>query len=256
MDFRVQLDHYRGPLDLLVYLVRKHELSPLALPLGAIAEQYVAYLEAQTTLDVNEVGDFIELATTLVEIKSRQVLPHVDESADAEVMLEDPQENLVSRLLEYKNFKDAASVLDERSRLWQRHYVRLSNDLVPRKIDPGDQPIDELEVWDLVNAFNRFQFQSSEARDTTIVYDDTPLPVHMQRIWEELDSNAEIDFGGALQSGMPKSALIGMFLAVLELMRHQRIHAEQSGSGLGLFLRKGPRFRDGWHVMPDNAAAA
>lgn len=256
MEFRVQLQIYRGPLELLLYLVRKHELAATDLPVGEITQQYLAFLEGESAPSVNEVGDFIELATTLVEIKSRNVLPRVEEADESITPLEDPQENLVQRLLEYKIFKDAASMLDERSREWQRHHVRLADDLTPPRVDPADQPIDELEVWDLVNAFNRFQSQATEHRDTTIVYDDTPLPVHMQRIWEEIEERAEIDFSAALQSGMRKASLIGMFLAVLELMRHQRICAEQGQGGNGLRLRKGPRFEEGWHVMPDNTTAA
>lgn len=256
MEFRVQLNVYRGPLDLLLYLVRKHELSTLEIPLGEIVHQYLVQLEGSERPSVDEVGDFIELATTLTEIKSRHALPPVEEADDSLVPLEDSQQDLVERLLEYKSFKDAASMLDERSVQWQRRYARLADDLTPPRVDPADQPIDELEVWDLINAYGRMRMKAVDVRDSTILYDDTPLLVHMQRIWEEVDEHEEIDFGAALESGMRKSSLIGMFLAVLELMRHQRILAEQGGRTSGLYLRKGPRFRDGWHVVPGSTAAA
>src|SRR5437868_5441278 len=98
MNFRVDLDIFRGPLDLLLYLVRKHELEIVELPVARVTDQFLEYLEVLEVLDVDAVGDFVELASTLVEIKSRLVLPHGDE---VEEELEDPKQDLVRRLLEY-----------------------------------------------------------------------------------------------------------------------------------------------------------
>ena len=138
MDFRVQLDTFRGPLDLLLFLVRKHEVDVCDIPIALITDQYLEHLEVLQQLDVNEVGDFLELASTLVEIKSQLVLPRGGEEVEA---WDDPRDELVQRLLEYKRYKDAASMLDERSRDWQQHYARLASDLPPRDIDPAGQPI-------------------------------------------------------------------------------------------------------------------
>lgn len=99
MNFRVDLQTFKGPLDLLLYLVRKHEIDLSDIPISTITEQYLAHLEILEVLDVDSVGDFIELASTLVEIKSRVVLPRGDEETGE---LEDPREELVQRLLEYK----------------------------------------------------------------------------------------------------------------------------------------------------------
>src|SRR5262245_8476859 len=137
MDFCVQLEIFRGPLDLLLFLVRKHELDVCDLPIALIADQYLAHLDVLQQLDVNEVGDFLELASTLVEIKSQLVLPRGGEEAEA---WDDPRDQLVERLLEYKKYKDAASLLDEQSRDWQQHYPRVANDVAPRQADPADQP--------------------------------------------------------------------------------------------------------------------
>ncbi len=110
MSFRVALDIFRGPLDLLLYLVRKHELDILDIPVATIAQQFLAYLEVLQELDVNAVGDFIEMASTLLEIKSRLALPAGEEESEE---VEDPRGELVERLLEYKKFRDAASLLEE-----------------------------------------------------------------------------------------------------------------------------------------------
>lgn len=148
MNFRVDLDIFRGPLDLLLYLVRKHELDVADIPIAAIADQFLSYLEILQEIDINAVGDFLEMASTLIELKSRLVLPHGGEETDE---LLDPRADLVQQLLEYKKFKDAASLLDDRSREWQQHYPRLVDDLPPRQTPLSDQPILEAEMWDLVS---------------------------------------------------------------------------------------------------------
>ena len=103
MSFRVDLEIFRGPLDLLLYLVRKHEVEIVDLPIALVTEQFLAYLSLLKELDVNAVGDFVEMASTLMEIKSRLVLPHHGDEAEED--LDDPRQELVQRLLEYKGFQ-------------------------------------------------------------------------------------------------------------------------------------------------------
>ncbi len=225
MDFRVDLSTFRGPLDLLLYLVRKQEVDLTDLPIAAVTEQYLQYLEVLEQLDVNSVADFLDLASTLIEIKSRLVLPHGGEEVE---IFDDPRENLVQRLLEYKQFKDAASMLDERGRDWQRHVSRLASDLPQREIAPADQPIHEVELWDLVSAMGRILRENKVVKPATIVYDETPIQVYMQRIHERLTTQQRAAFSEMFAPGMHKSAMIGVFLAVLELVRHHSVRAEQN----------------------------
>ena len=144
MDFRVDLGVFRGPMDLLLYLVRKHELEIVDIPIAEIAEQYLQYIAVLEQLDVDAVGDFLALAATLIEIKSQQVLPRSDE-IDEEI--DDPRAELVARLLEYKKYRDAASVLEEQSRRWQQQYARLGSDLAAAAtrfgggVDPGSRVV-------------------------------------------------------------------------------------------------------------------
>ncbi len=217
MDFRVQLDTFRGPLDLLLYLVRKHEVDLSDLPIAHITEQYLLHLEVLQQLDVNEVGDFLDLASTLIELKSQAVLPRGGEVTEP---WDDPRDELVERLLEYKRYKDAASMLDERSRDWQQHYPRLASDLPPREVDPAGQPIHEVELWDLVSALGRILRDSQSTRPATIVYDDTPIHVYMRRIHERITQHQRAAFSELFEPGMHKSAIVGVFLAILELVRH------------------------------------
>jgi segregation and condensation protein A len=225
MPFRVDLDIFRGPLDLLLYLVRKHEVEVVDIPIAAVTEQFLAHLSVLEQLDVNAVGDFLEMASTLIEIKSRLVLPRSEE--ESEIVLDDPRHELVERLLEYKKFKDAASILDERSREWQERFPRLANDLPTRQRNLADEPIHELELWDLVSAFGRVIRDTQTAAAASIVYDETPIHVYMSRIHGRLLGDQRLPFSELFQSGMHKSTLVGMFLAILELVRHHGVRAEQ-----------------------------
>ncbi len=225
MDFRVDLSIYRGPLDLLLYLVRKHELDILDIPIALVTEQYLAYLDVIRELDVNAVGDFLALASTLVEIKSQQVLPRADEVDDA---VEDPREELVRRLLEYKKYRDAASILEEQGRQWQLQYPRIESDLPARERDLAEEPIHEVELWDLVIAFARIVRENEAARPSNIVYDETPIRVYMQRIFDRVQEQQHLGFVDLFTPGMHKSRLVGIFLACLELVRHGHVRLEQN----------------------------
>ncbi len=225
MDFRVDLDIFRGPMDLLLYLVRKHEVEIVDIPIATITDQYLEYLTVIEQLDVNAVGDFLALASCLIEIKSQQVLPRADEVEDE---MDDPRKELVRRLLEYKRFRDAASILEERSRSWQQRFPRLANDLPGRPRDLAEEPIHEVELWDLVSAFGRIIRDTESIKPSNIVYDETPIRVYMDRTYAKLQEKGRLAFYDLFQTGMHKSTMIGIFLAVLELVRHDHALVEQN----------------------------
>ncbi|TWU28189.1 segregation and condensation protein A [Bythopirellula polymerisocia] len=227
MRFRVELELFAGPLDLLWYLVRKQELDIMDIPIARVTEQYLELIEVIEQIDVNAVGDFLELATRLMEIKSRMILPRHEEDEKEESEVEDPRQDIVQRLLEYKKYKDAASMLAERGQLWQRRFARRVNDLPTGGADPSEQPIHEIEMWDLVSAFARVVRDNATARPSAIRYDDTPIEVYMDRIRERLATESSLSFKSLFQADMHRSQLIGIFLAVLELIRHHNIRAEQ-----------------------------
>lgn len=241
MDFRVDLDVFRGPLDLLLYLVRKHELEVTDIPIALITEQYLQHLEVLKELDVDAVGEFIELASHLVELKSRLVLP-TPESPEEE--LEDPRDELVQRLLEYKQYRDAASVLDEQSRRWQQRFQRVANDIPPRPIDLGTQSIQEIELWDLVSAFGRVLRDQQVETSSNIIYDDTPIHVYMANIRDQLKTQPQVRISELFDSGMHKTAMIGVFLAVLELVRHHSIDTVQDDGHGEITIVAGSRLND------------
>jgi segregation and condensation protein A len=225
MSFSVDLDIFRGPLDLLLYLVRKHEVEIVDIPIGIITDQFLAHIELLEQLDVNAVGDFLDMASNLIEIKSRMVLPRGDEE---QAELEDPRQDLVRQLLEYKKFRDAASLLEEQSRDWQQRFTRQADDLPSRKRDYAAEPIHEVELWDLVSAFSRILRDNESQKPSSIVYDDTPIHVYMQQIHESLADRGRLPISELFLPGMHKSQMIGIFLAVLELVRHHNVHCDQN----------------------------
>jgi len=226
MPFRVQLDDFHGPLDLLLYLVRKHELDVTDLPIAAVTDQYLEYIAVLEQVDVNAVGDFLEMASMLIEIKSRMVLPGDDE---VEQELEDPRQELVRRLLEFKQYRDAASMLEERGRQWRERFPRMASELPSRPLDPDRQPIREVELWDLVSAFGRIVRQKfAGGGPEKIRYDETPIHVYMQRIHGRLRDEDRVAFTTFFVEAVHKSTVAGMFLAVLELVRHHHARATQS----------------------------
>ena len=185
MAFRIELPAYRGPLDLLLYLVRRHEVSITEMSLASLVNQYLEYIDILKDLDLGDVGEFIDLASTLVELKSQAVLPKIVED-NAEEEITDPQTELVERLLQYKEIRDAAAILDEMGSKWQQRYERMSDDLPTRRVDPGDQPLVDLEIWDLVSAFGRIMREAGGPPQTEVIYDDTPIHVYMQQIHHRL----------------------------------------------------------------------
>lgn len=230
MTFRIDLPIYRGPIDLLLYLVRRQELSLSEMSLAKVVGQYIEYMDVLQELDLGEVGEFLDLAATLVEMKSQAVLPKIEED-DAEEVIEDSHDELVHKLLEYKEIRDAASVLDEMSTRWQTRFERLSDDLPSRRNDPADQPIVELEIWDLVSAFGRIMREAAGPPATEVIYDETPIHVYMQRIHQSLAQRERVQLVDLVEPGQHKSAYIGWFLAMLELTRHHGAAVAENESG-------------------------
>ncbi len=166
MDFHVDVGQYAGPLDLLLFLVKREELDLSSIRLSKLTEQFQSYLEVLVEINVDDVGEFLEMASVLIEMKLKLLLPTDAKPEESEeVVLEDPADQLVERLVQYKRYRDAASILDEQSRRWQLRYSRLANDLPSRRNDADEQPIADLEIWDLVSAFGRIPSREPTSRD-------------------------------------------------------------------------------------------
>ncbi|MDR2171716.1 MAG: segregation/condensation protein A [Planctomycetaceae bacterium] len=222
--FNPKLSFFHGPIDLLLYLVRKNEIDILNVPIASVMEQYLEYISVLEQIDVNVAVEFLSFASILIEIKSFAVLPGEESVAEE---FEDPRKALVGQLIEYKKFCDAANKLELRSERWQLRFPRFANDLPPRPRNMIEEPIKEVELWDIVSAFGRILRENSPKAKHEIIYDDTPISTWMQQIHRRLHDEERVPFRQLLTAGQHKTGLIGIFLASLELVRHEYAYIYQ-----------------------------
>lgn len=244
--FDVDLPCYFGPLDLLLYLVRREELDIESIPLARIAKQYCEFVEVLAELDLEEVSEFIDVMSQLMEAKAIEVLPQ-SASESTQEQLVDPNESsghLIERLVQYKRFRDLVSVLDEQSRQWQLRYGRLQTHEPRRRTPDSELSIARIEVWDLVSAFGRILKARYKSPTQEITYDNTPIQVYMQRIHKQLVAGEPLELQDFFEPGMHKSALIATFLATLELTRYHGVQAVQMGTDGALVLCRGEEFSE------------
>jgi len=227
-DYRIQLDLFSGPLDLLLYLVRRNEVDVVQLPISKITHQFLQFLEVLEFLDLDLVGDFIVMASTLVEIKSRQILPRADEEVVDEIPItDDPSSELIQQLLEYKRYKEAALSMEAQAAEWQQRYPRLSDERPDTGKDHSEDPIKEVELWDLVSALSRVIQKKVVEESSSIRYDDTPISTYIERIGAQVKETGRVAFSDFFEGTNLRSKIIGIFLAILELLRHHGFRADQ-----------------------------
>ncbi|HEV3439199.1 MAG TPA: segregation/condensation protein A [Gemmata sp.] len=231
MSYTVALDAFYGPLDLLLYLVKRNEVDVLDIPIARLAEQFLDHLRGLRELDVEFAGEFLVMAATLMEIKSRMLLP-VDANDSAEEQ-PDPRRELVKQLLEYRKFKDAAAALEERAEQQATHVARQE---LPEPSSPAEPRVRSVELWDLVSAFARLMRETQSLQLTTIAVDDTPQHVYESQISERVRTEGRLRFRDVFTPPYHKARLIGMFLAILELIRNRGMGLDQPEDGGEIWL--------------------
>ena len=226
--WQVELDLYRGPMDLLLYLVRRDELDVRNLPVAYITKQFEEFISVLELLDLDMVGDFVVMASTLAEIKSRLVLPSPEEEeADGEAVVEDARSDLIRQLLEYRRYRDAASALEDHAAEWQQRYPRLTSERPRISKSPADDLIREVELWDLVSALARVLEKKILDEKASIRDDDVPIAVHVERIGNQVREEKRVAFTTLFDEATSRNRIVGIFLAILELLRHHSFRAEQ-----------------------------
>jgi segregation and condensation protein A len=233
-DYRVQLDIYNGPMDLLLYLIRREEVDIYDIPIARITDQYLEYVQVLQNLDPNLAGEFLVMAATLMEIKSRMLLPKPveEETAGEEI---DPRSELVRQLLEYKRFKDAASWLSDAADDQAKRFPR-----IPALPTLGKDEVDmeDIHIWDLVEAFSKLlqATLASVGLNHEIEKDDTPLALHQEDILDRLQREGPLPFSKIFEGKTRKTEIIGLFLAMLELIRQGLIRIEQDTPFAEIYL--------------------
>ncbi|NPU85040.1 MAG: segregation/condensation protein A [Syntrophaceae bacterium] len=229
MSYEVRLDIFQGPLDLLLYLIKKNEIDIYNIPIALITQQYLETLEWMKSLNLDLAGEYLVLASTLLLIKSRMLLPdETQDNAGEEETGEDPRQDLVRQLLEYQAFKEAALHLDGRPWLERDIFKRGSYpDLPPAGAE--EEAIMEVGIVELVDAFRRIVSSLEQEELMQINSEKLSVTDRINEILEKLREAGQITFQELLEGGRDRRRIVYTFLALLELMKLRMIKAYQTG---------------------------
>jgi len=219
--YKVALEVFEGPLDLLLYLIRKEEVDIYNIPIEKVTNQYFEYLDLMKMLDLNVAGEFLVMAASLMYIKSKMLLPP-EERPYEEVEEEDPRLDLVRQLLEYKRFKDAAQFLNHKQILEEKIFVRHA----PVSID-GEVPLEEVSIFDLITAFNSAIKRVERFAHHEVVQDNYSVSEKIEGLKAMAQKESSFSLTKILENTKSKLEIVVTFLALLELMRLKIIRAVQ-----------------------------
>ncbi len=225
MSYKVKLEIFEGPLDLLLYLIKKDDINIYDIPIAKITAEYLDYLEVMKMLDLDIAGDFILMAATLMHIKSKMLLPPTPgELEDLEE--EDPRNELVRRLLEYKKFKEAAMQLGEKEAKQREFFKRIVTE--EPIIDDGENPFFEVSVFDLITAFTKILKDIPKDTFYKVIKDEFTVSEKMHDILHLVVNKELVLFTDLFKNAKNKFEIVTIFLAILELTRLKEIVFKQS----------------------------
>jgi segregation and condensation protein A len=230
-DYKISLDVFEGPLDLLLYLIRREELDIYDIPIERITSQYMEYLDMMRMLDLNIAGEFLVMAATLMMIKSRMLLPVEERTADDDPEEEwvDPRLDLVRQLIEYKKFKDAAA------RLWEREFLQTQVFGSSVGADTGEAPdgaqmLGDVGLFDLLTAFQEMLKRAPVEPLGHLEPIRWAVPDKMEEILNSTRRQGHVAFSRLFQADSPRGEIIVTFLALLELLRLRQVQMQQSAA--------------------------
>jgi segregation and condensation protein A len=225
-DYKVKLEVFEGPLDLLLYLIKKEEVDIYDIPIERITNQYMEYLTIMKLLNLEVAGEFLVMAATLMYIKSRMLLPVDQQVTDSEAEEgEDPRWELIRQLVEYKKFKDAALQLGKREEEQANIFVRTGDAGV--EVDK-EVPLAEVSIFDLINAFNDVLKKASAREDfREIIEEKFTVSDKIEEILYTLRDRSELIFGDLFAQAQSRAEVVVTFLALLELIRLKRLKVRQ-----------------------------
>ena len=266
LNYRVELDAYSGPLDLLLYLVKRHEIDLQDIPIAKLTEQYLEHLKVIQFIDVDSAGDFLVMAATLLEIKSQMLIPRVTEQlaepgeegateGDVPATI-DPRYELVQQLLAYKRFKEAAIALEHRQEDWAARFPAQPKSAsvdpdAAANAQPLELDLEDIHVLDLCEAFGRIIDSIGSTPTHEITYDDTPVSLHAEDIYDRLLRDGAMTLQEIFVGRTTRSEMIGLFLATLELVRNRKVRVTQQRIGGEIRLEAVPESEQGALVDVD-----
>lgn len=228
MVYKLKLDFFEGPLDLLLFLIKKDDINIYDIPVSQVTEQYLEYIEMMKMLDLEIVGEFLVMAATLIQIKARMLLPPDPSEIEEEQL--DPRDELVKRLLEYQQFKQVADELKSKESFRQDLFARqLDPEKKQELIDDAQETYYEVSLFDLINAFTKVLTQVQDTPTYQITQEEFTVEEKIHDLLHTLVHEKRIKFSAVFQKAKTKSEVVVTFLAVLELIRLKEIVAVQSG---------------------------
>src|SRR5215831_13271944 len=225
-DYPVRLQNFEGPLDLLLHLIKKHELDIYDIPIALITKQYLAYLDLMQELNLDVAGEFLVMAATLIHIKSRTLLPRPDPTQ--EDPLEDPREALMRRLLEHQKFKAAAELLHERETLRSAQWTRPDGPIAEIAGEPPEPEI-EVDLFSLISAFRAVVERAKARPKVYLPSEQIPIEDRIEQLLERLSETEACGFEDLFADIQTRAGLVVTFLAILEMIRLKLIRVFQSG---------------------------
>lgn len=230
-ELRVQIGDFAGPLDLLLFLIRQEQANIFDIPIARITEKYLEYIRLMKSLDIAVAADFLVMASTLIEIKSRMLLPRDPDILDDEE-IEDPRQELVARLLEYEKFKTAAGMLYERSTIEQAVFPR-----GPIESDDNNAEIDAT-VFDLLAVFQKIVARHTDEIKMEIEREEISLADMLKTLKRRIFEEKELSLLKFFEGMHNKRELVTAFIAVLEIVRTESVKLLQSSTFGDIVLKR------------------
>lgn len=228
-DYKVNLtDIYSGPLDLLLYLVKKDEITIHEISIAKITEQYLEYIELLQMLDVNIASEFLVMAATLMYIKSHSLLPATEILEDDDE--DDPRFELIQQLLEYKKYKDLALALNNKRDEVSKRFTRPKINFVKENEDDLTLELGNVSIWDLLDKFSNLMKQTLLDEPSLIKDDDKPVSKYMDELMVKIQDSSSIYFHDLFNNIQNRMAMLGYFLALLELVRLKKLRVQQEAT--------------------------
>ena len=224
MTYKVKLEVFEGPLDLLLYLIKKEELNIYDIPISRVTDQYLEYLELMQLMDLDIAGEFLVMAATLMHIKSRMLLP--PDQLEQDEVEEDPRAELVRRLLEYKKFKEAASQLASMESQ-QKHLFPRVGSIEPEQVEIPKDMLFDANLFDLITAFTKVLKDIPKDVFHEVVKDEFTVSQKMHDILHMMVEKTSIFFLDLFRTAKNKREMITTFLALLELIKQKVVVIKQ-----------------------------
>jgi segregation and condensation protein A len=248
--YPIRLQHFEGPLDLLIHLIKKNEVNIYDIPIALITHQYLEYLSLMQELNLDLAGEFLVMAATLIHIKSRMLIPRPTPEVDGELDEEDPREALVRRLLEHQKFKAAAELLHERETLRSAQHRR-PDAAVAEAAGEEQEPELEVDLFSLLAAFRGVLERAKSRPRVVLPPEQMSIEQRIEQLLERLSETEAVGFEELFADANTRAALIVTFLALLEMIRLKLIRAFQSGSFGPIRVYKRSRPADAPHPIRD-----